>query len=82
MNDQYKNRHKPTQNSDKVKFQQGYYIPVNLEKCLTKQNIYRSSWERLFMQWCDLNPNITHWASEPIGIKYMNPVGNLKYCMA
>lgn len=49
MNDQYKNRHKPTQNSDKVKFQQGYYIPVNLEKCLTKQNIYRSSWERLFM---------------------------------
>jgi len=33
------------------------------------------------MQWCDRNPSILRWASEPIGIPYLNPVDNLDYCM-
>lgn len=81
LNDKYKNWHKPVEHSDKVKFQQGYYSPIHPEKCLTTKNIYRSSWERLFMQYCDLNENVVRWASEPVGIPYLNPVANMKYCV-
>ena len=81
MNDLYKLHHKPIKNSDKVKFKQGYYKPTNPEKCLTQIVIYRSGWEAKFCQWCDLNPNVVRWASEPIGIKYLNPISNMEYCM-
>jgi len=33
------------------------------------------------MHWLDLNPDVLLWASEPIGIPYLNPVANLEYCM-
>ena len=32
--------------------------------------IYRSSWERKFMSYCDRNPDIVEWASEEIAIPY------------
>lgn len=81
MDESNKLKRKPIQHSDKVKFKQGYYHPKYPEKCVTQINEYRSSWEFLFCQWCDLNPNILHWGSEPIGIKYLDPAGNLEYCL-
>jgi hypothetical protein len=36
--------------------------------------ICRSSWERKFCRWCDLNESIIAWGSEEIRIKYYDPV--------
>jgi hypothetical protein len=36
--------------------------------------ICRSSWERKFCAWCDLNENITEWASEEFCIPYLSPL--------
>lgn len=81
LNEKYKHQHKPTTNSDKAKFKQGWYVPkLHPEKCLTKENIYRSSWELAFYDWCDRSDNVVRWASEPIGIQYKNPIANLDYC--
>ena len=38
--------------------------------------ICRSSWERLFCRWCDLNENILEWGSEEFWIPYLSPVDN------
>ena len=38
--------------------------------------ICRSSWERKFCKYCDLNENIIAWASEEVSIPYMSPVDN------
>jgi len=36
--------------------------------------IYRSSWERDVMRWCDTNTSIIWWMSEERAIWYRNPV--------
>jgi len=36
--------------------------------------ICRSSWERKFCSWCDLNDNILEWASEEFFIPYVSPL--------
>ena len=36
--------------------------------------ICRSSWERRFCNWCDLNESIISWGSEEFFIPYYNPV--------
>ena len=36
--------------------------------------ICRSSWERKFCAWCDLNENIIEWASEEFYIPYISPL--------
>ena len=38
--------------------------------------ICRSSWERRFCRWCDLNENIISWGSEEFWIPYVSPVDN------
>ena len=38
--------------------------------------ICRSSWERKFCHWCDLNENIIEWGSEEFFIPYLSPVDN------
>ena len=38
--------------------------------------ICRSSWERKFCQWCDLNENVLQWGSEELPIPYLSPVDN------
>lgn len=81
MNDDYKKYHKPVIDSDKVKFHQGYYYPKHPEKCLTKENVYRSGWEYFFMRYCDDSPNIVRWASEPVKVQYLNPVANMQKCV-
>jgi hypothetical protein len=58
------------------RYQSGKYIPQNPSKYIGDINniIYRSSWERKFSQYCDLNPNILKWSSEPLIIKYWSPI--------
>ena len=36
--------------------------------------ICRSSWERKFCRWCDLNENILQWGSEEFYIPYVSPL--------
>lgn len=79
LRNSYKTKNKPNL-SENSKWSQGYFHPTNKEKCLSQINIYRSSWEESFMKWCDRNPSVIQWASEPIPVKYMNPVANLEYC--
>jgi len=38
--------------------------------------ICRSSWERKFCRWCDLNESIVAWGSEEFWIPYRSPVDN------
>ena len=38
--------------------------------------ICRSSWERRFCRWCDLNENILQWGSEEFYIPYISPIDN------
>lgn len=38
--------------------------------------ICRSSWERHFCRYCDLNENIISWGSEEFFIPYISPVDN------
>ena len=38
--------------------------------------IYRSLWERKFMQYCDSTTNVLEWGSEEIALPYLSPVDN------
>ena len=40
--------------------------------------ICRSSWERKFCNWCDLNENILEWGSEEFWIPYRAPDGKVR----
>jgi hypothetical protein len=55
----------------------GFYQVKNPAKYTGKtQPYYRSSWEYTVMRFFDDNPNIVSWASEPIRIRYFNPILN------
>lgn len=72
MNDIKKLR--PNKNS---KYNQGIYYPNNPLKYIGDINniIYRSSWEKKFCIYCDINPSIIKWTSEPpLDIKYWSPI--------
>jgi hypothetical protein len=57
------------------KYAQGKFQLQNPQKYVgNKTPTYRSSWELVFMQFCDNNPNILQWASEAIHINYRNPL--------
>jgi hypothetical protein len=59
------------------KYANGLFQVKNPEKYIgTKTPTYRSSWEFVFMQFCDNNPAITQWASEAIKVPYRNPLTN------
>ena len=59
------------------KYIQGYYILQNPEKYIGNPNeiIYRSSYERRFCFYCDLNPKILKWGSEVVTIPYKDYLG-------
>ena len=38
--------------------------------------VYRSLWERKFMNYCDLNESINEWQSEELSIPYVSPLDN------
>jgi hypothetical protein len=60
MNESIKSRYKPS-------YPQKYKGNPNNIIC-------RSSWERKFCSWCDLNDNILEWASEEFFIPYVSPL--------
>ena len=55
----------------------GIFVPKNPSKVIGKGSIkYRSSWELVFMKFCDDNPSVVNWGSEVLRIPYRNPVTN------
>ena len=57
------------------KYAQGKFQLQNPQKYVgNKTPTYRSSWEFVFMQFCDNNPSILQWASEAVHINYRNPL--------
>jgi len=58
-----------------LKFAQGPYTPKNPDKYIGSKIPYcRSSWETAFCMFCDNNPAIESWASEPLKIPYRDPL--------
>jgi len=58
-----------------LKYAKGAYTVRNPKKYVgTKKPIYRSGWEHTFMLFCDNNPAIQEWASEPVQIPYRDPL--------
>jgi hypothetical protein len=53
----------------------GTYKPVNPKKYKGDRYniIYRSLWEKKFMNYCDLSKNIIEWSSEEFFIPYKDP---------
>lgn len=57
------------------KYHQGKYKVTNPDKYAgAGAPTFRSSWELTFMQFCDNNPNVLAWASEPVRITYKHPL--------
>jgi len=51
------------------------YVPINMAKFDGKEYpVIRSSWERQFCQYLDINPSILKWDSEAVAITYIDPV--------
>ena len=58
-----------------LKFSKGVYAVKNPQKYVgSKLPMYRSSWEYTFMTFCDNNPSVQQWSSEPIKIPYKDPL--------
>lgn len=58
-----------------LKFSKDFYKLKNPQKYVgTKLPLYRSSWEMTFMMFCDNNPAVQEWASEPLKIPYRDPL--------
>jgi hypothetical protein len=44
--------------------------PIKGQACI----VYRSSWEKSFMSYCDKNDNVLEWSSEEYQINYINSI--------
>lgn len=62
------------------KYQQGYYRLQNIDKYLGNPDeiIFRSSYEKRFCIYCDLNPRVKKWGSEIATIPYVDPMGKTR----
>lgn len=83
--DTYKKTHRPKPLKEDAegrgKPHQQIYIPKHPEKVVGGEIITRSSWETAFARWCDDNPSVIEWGSEPCSIQYRNPGAvNLDAC--
>jgi hypothetical protein len=58
------------------KFIQGKFTPKNPLKYVGDVNniIYRSGWEKFFLNWCDNNHQVVKYASEELIIPYTSPI--------
>ena len=58
-----------------LRFSKSIYQVKNPEKYVgTKPPYCRSSWETTFCMFCDNNPSVQQWASEPVKIPYRDPL--------
>lgn len=57
---------------------QGKFVPKNPNKYRgdISNIVYRSGYEVKFMNWCDLNSDVTQWSSEEVVIPYRSPLDN------
>ena len=62
-------------------YKQGKYFPrlPSKYKGNPRNIIYRSSWERKFMLWCDQTPSVQEWGSEEIAVPYISPVDGKRH---
>lgn len=62
------------------KYQQGYYQLQNPDKYIGNpaEIVFRSSYERRFCFYCDLNPRIKKWGSEVSSVPYQDPEGKVR----
>lgn len=65
----------PKNAKGEMRYNQGYYQLQNAEKYIgdPSQIVFKSSWERKFCTYCDINPNILKWGSEVATIPYIGP---------
>lgn len=66
---------------DNKKYHQGYFTnfknPMKCENVIYKKAcVFRSSWEKMFMEWLDTQPAVVSWSSELVKIVYPNPLTN------
>jgi hypothetical protein len=58
-----------------LKFAQGIFTPKHPEKYVGNRLPFcRSSWETTFCMFCDNNPAVQQWSSEPVKIPYRDPL--------
>ena len=57
---------------------QGKFKPRHVKKYNgdPTQIVYRSLWEKKFMEYCDLTESVDQWQSEEFWIPYKNPLDN------
>lgn len=67
----------PSHNS---KAKSGYYKLINPDKYKGNPSevVYRSSWEKKVMIYCDLNPGVIRWESEPYRVPYVDFYGKTR----
>lgn len=60
----------------KSRFHQGIFRPKNPQKYLGNPTniIYRSGWEKYFLQWCDMTPSVVGYGSEELIVPYVSPI--------
>ena len=77
-----KKRAQTNKTGSKSRYETGLYIPINeekyrqpMDKYMNSQQYpeYRSSWEKKFYKYCDLNEDIEYWTAEPFSIQYISP---------
>ena len=54
----------------------GKYFPRHPKKYKGNPTniVYRSSWEKKFMNWCDITESVSEWQSEEFFIPYRSPI--------
>ena len=59
------------------RYVQGYINPRSCKKLInrTEPVIYRSSYEKRFIMWCESSSSVRAWGSEGIAIPYITPDG-------
>lgn len=64
----------------KGKYRRGYYRLVHPEKYRGNpmEVVYRSAWEKKIMIYCDMNPGVLRWESEPFKIPYVDFYGKTR----
>ena len=74
MSNIYENKIKNNKPKKNSRYHQGYvpqrYCTKLFQSVKNEPIIYRSGLELQFIQFCENNPKIIKWASEPISIKY------------
>jgi hypothetical protein len=65
---------------NKKNYSQGKYKPIHPEKYKgdVTNIIYRSSWERKFLYYCDMNEKVLEYSSEEFFIPYKAPDGKIR----